>query len=278
MTVVSIKLVALILLSLLVVWLAWSRYRMRQRIRQLYREIDSLKMRGAEFVANVSHELKTPLTSIKGFAETLKSGAVQDPQRAIEFLSRIENNAERLSLLINDILDLSKIESPNVHLDHECFNPAEELDDLIKDFGVKLHSRGQQLSISNKVDSLVADRRLFDQVIRNLVENAHRYCGDGARIDISSERVIEQGETYNRFTVSDNGPGISAEDLPRIFERFYRTDKSRNRLLGGTGLGLAIVKHIMMSHGGFVRVASEPFKGSSFSIYFPLEKRPPILS
>jgi two-component system phosphate regulon sensor histidine kinase PhoR len=278
MTVVSVKLVAVILLSMSVVWLAWSRHRMRQRIRQLYREIDALKMRGAEFVANVSHELKTPLTSIKGFAETLKSGAVQDPQRAVEFLTRIENNAERLSLLINDILDLSKIESPNVHLDHESFNPAEELDDLIKDFGVKLQSRAQHLSIVNKVDSIVADRRLFDQVIRNLVENAHRYCGDGARIEISSERVVEQGESYNRFTVSDNGPGISAEDLPRIFERFYRTDKSRNRLLGGTGLGLAIVKHIMMSHGGFVRVASEPFKGSSFSIYFPLEKRPPSLS
>ena len=275
---VSLKVALILILFVVVVWLSWSRYRLRQKIRKLYREIDALKMRGAEFVANVSHELKTPLTSIKGFAETLKSGVVQDPKRASEFLTRIENNAERLSLLINDILDLSKIESPNVHLDHESFNPSEELEDLVKDFGVKLSSRGQQLLILNKIDSMIADRRLFDQVIRNLVENAHRYCGEGARIEISSDKIVEDGEWYNRFTVTDNGPGISSEDLPRIFERFYRTDKSRNRLLGGTGLGLAIVKHIMMSHGGFVRVVSEPLKGASFSVCFPLEKRPPILS
>jgi len=276
--VISVKLALILVLLSAVIFLGWSRYRLRKKIRYLYREIDSLKMRGAEFVANVSHELKTPLTSIKGFAETLKSGAVHDPQRAIEFLSRIENNAERLSLLINDILDLSKIESPNVHLDHEAFNPEEELEDIVKDFSVKLASRNQQLIISNKIESVMADRRLFDQVLRNLVENAHRYCGEGARIEILSDKVIEHGEIFVRFTVSDNGPGISSEDLPRIFERFYRTDKSRNRSLGGTGLGLAIVKHIMMSHGGFVRVVSEPFKGSSFSVYFPLEKRPPILS
>jgi signal transduction histidine kinase len=118
---------------------------------------------------------------------------------------------------------------------------------------------------------LKADRWLLDQALTNLIENAHRYCSEGAVIEIRGRLIEENSRTYVEFSVSDNGPGIKAEDLPRIFERFYRVDKSRNRALGGTGLGLAIVKHIMLSHGGLARAESQPGQGSKFSLLFPNE-------
>jgi len=245
--------------------------KLRFQLSEKSREIEMLKRRGSEFVANVSHELKTPLTSIKGFTETLKSGAIHDPKKAVEFLTRIEENSERLSALVNDILDLAKIESPNMYLECERFDPNEVMKDLEKDFAYQLSDRKQTLVVRSSVKELYADRRMFEQVIRNLVENSHRYCPEGARIEVQAAPTTEQGRNYVKFIVSDNGPGLSPEDLPRIFERFYRADKSRNRKSGGTGLGLAIVKHIMLSHGGFVRAASEPLKGVAFSMYFPSE-------
>jgi signal transduction histidine kinase len=189
----------------------------------------------------------------------------------MEFLTRIEENSERLSALVNDILDLAKIESPNMYLECERFDPAAVVDEIQKDFGHSLEQRKQSLVIRSNVKELYADRRLFEQALRNLIENSHRYCPDGSKIEIQSTTTTEQGRNYVKFMVFDNGPGISPEDLPRIFERFYRADKSRNRLSGGTGLGLAIVKHIMLSHGGFVRATSEPLRGASFSMYFPSE-------
>lgn len=267
------KLIAILFLLVVGSWIALEMRRLRNQLLEKDREIEALRRRGTEFVANVSHELKTPLTSIKGFAETLKLGAYRDPVKAIEFLDRIESNAERLSALVNDILDLAKIEQPNMYLEFESFDPNEVLEDIEKDFGLKLQQRKQALEVHCPLSSIKADRRLFDQALRNLVENAHRYCQEGARIQVFAETVREEGQNYAQFIVADNGPGISPEDLPRIFERFYRADKSRNRLFGGTGLGLAIVKHIMLSHGGLIRVASEPLKGARFTLLFPENPR-----
>jgi len=265
------KFVLVLVILSVCIWAALQFRKIKQKLEEKDREIDALERRGSEFVANVSHELKTPLTSIKGFAETLRAGALRDPQRAVEFLTRIEENAERLSMLVNDILDLAKIESPNMYLECEKFDPSRVIAEIKKDFDYPLSQRRQDLKVKAAVNEVYADRRLFDQAIRNLVVNAHRYCPEGAQIEIQSSSVSEQGRHYVKFVVSDNGPGISPHDLPRIFERFYRADKSRNRLSGGTGLGLAIVKHIMLSHGGFVRAASEPLKGAAFSMFFPLE-------
>lgn len=265
------KIILLIVIISVSVWAALEFRKLKQKLQDKDREIDALQRRGSEFVANVSHELKTPLTSIKGFAETLKAGALRDPQRAMEFLTRIEENAERLSMLVNDILDLAKIESPNLYLECEKFDPSIVISEIEKDFVFPLSQRKQNLIVKSPVKEVYADRRMFDQSIRNLVENAHRYCPEGAQIEVQSALVSEQGRQFVRFSVSDNGPGISPQDLPRIFERFYRADKSRNRLSGGTGLGLAIVKHIMLSHGGFVRASSEPLKGASFSMFFPVD-------
>ncbi len=268
----SFNLMTFLFLVLFLAVATWCGLTIRKLNKQLESkdlEIESLKVRGSEFIANVSHELKTPLTSIKGFTETLRSGAIRDPQRAEGFLQRIEENSERLSHLVNDILDLAKIESPNMYMESTAFKPDEVIEEIRKDFEYPLSARKQVLAIKNSVKDLIADKKLFGQALRNLIENAHRYCQDGTQIELSSQLVTEQGRVYARFVVSDNGPGIGPDDLPRIFERFYRADKSRNRALGGTGLGLAIVKHIMMSHGGFVRAASEPLKGATFSLYFP---------
>lgn len=235
-------------------------------LETMKQEVRSLRRYGSEFVANVSHELKTPLTSIKGYTETLKNGAIRDPKTALEFLDRIESNTDRLSLLINDIMDLSKIESPNLHMEIQEVNVSQVLKSLQEDFAFKLSQRRQVLAVRNEVEFLQADKRLFEQAFSNLVDNAHRYCPDGALIEVVGTL---QGDDWAQFDIVDNGPGISPEDLPRIFERFYRADKSRTRLLGGTGLGLAIVKHILISHGGEVKAASQRGRGATFTMRFP---------
>jgi signal transduction histidine kinase len=241
-----------------------------QKINKLKIEENlELRRRGSDFVANVSHELKTPLTSIKGYTETLKGMVNGDPEKVREFLTKIEENSERLSSLITDILDLSKIESENVHLELERFQIAPLLDEIKEQFTHKLSQREQKLLMRSDVAELYADRKLFEQALVNLIENAHRYCPDGALIEVAGESVFESGTPLAKFEVIDNGPGISENDLPRIFERFYRADKSRNRLSGGTGLGLAIVKHIMVSHGGSIRVTSARGQGSRFTLLFP---------
>jgi len=255
---------------LLLVLLRWHFLQLRHEMNKKNLEIAGLKQRGAEFVANVSHELKTPLTSIMGYTETLKSVILKDdPQKAIEFLNRIEQNADRLSVLINELLDLSRIESPNVHLEKEIFLLKELLVEVQSEFSLKLSKKNQVLVIRGNEIQLFGDRRLVAQALSNLLENANRYCQDGALIEVEASEIYRDGRNWIQIFVSDNGPGISSADLPRIFERFYRAEKSRTRLTGGTGLGLAIVKHIALSHGGQALVESELQKGTKFTLLFP---------
>jgi len=267
------KVIGLLLFLVGAFWIAFELRRLRRLVEDKNQEIDLLERRATEFVANVSHELKTPLTSIQGFAETLRNGAIRDPKTADEFLKRIEDNSARLTDIVNDILELAKIEAKNVYLESESFNPVDVIKEIEKDFEFLMKQRRQKIVIRPSVNEIFADRKLFKTALRNLVENAHRYCPEGAQIEFQAVEVIEQGREFNKVSVNDNGPGIGVEDLPRIFERFYRADKSRNRASGGTGLGLAIVKHIMLSHGGFVRAISEPLKGASFSLFFPTSSR-----
>ncbi len=243
---------------------------MEEALRKERLDNEQLLRRGAEFVANVSHELKTPLAAIKGYSETLRSAIKRDPDKALEFLQRIDDNAERLALLINDLLELSRIEAPNFHHQVELFKVDPVLQEVREQFAHKLSGRGQTLLVRNEVENLNADKRMFEHAITNLLENAHRYSGASSLIEITGTLKTENGRIWAEFKVQDNGPGISVEDLPHIFERFYRADKSRNRLSGGSGLGLAIVKHIMLSHGGHVKAQSEAKRGASFALYFPL--------
>ena len=228
-------------------------------------EVRKVQKMRSDFVANVTHELRTPLTSIRGFIETLRAGAISNPEVAGRFLEIIDIEAERLHKLISDILILSEIEDLRQDKDVEDFN----LNALIDDVAVLLDeaASARQVSIiveNDDVPLLVhANQYRIKQVLINLADNAIKYNYEGGKVYIKAERLPE-GPV--RLTVRDTGPGISREHQERVFERFYRIDTSRSRELGGTGLGLSIVKHIAQLYGGTARVSSQPGQGSTFII------------
>jgi len=231
-------------------------------------ELRHLEKIRQDFVANVSHELRTPVSSIKGYAETLLDGALEDKANAKEFVNIIYQDSNRLVSLINDLLDLSKIESGKLKMSFASLDPVL----LIKKGVTVINNQAQAKSISLKINipqdlpKIKADETRFAQVMINLLDNAIKYSSEGAAVIISAKAA----DGVLQIDISDSGMGISEEDLPRIFERFYRVDKARSRELGGTGLGLSIVKHIVSVHGGQVWVKSELGRGSTFSFTIPL--------
>lgn len=219
-----------------------------------------------DFVANVSHELKTPLTSIRGFAETLLEGAVNNPETAKRFLSKIEKNASNLQNLIEDLLRLSEIESGRLQLHPIPLTLANIFQEIKTNFTEILGEKDIQLKIDAPTDSKVlAESAALKQILTNLIENAIKYSNPGGDITLAAEPK----ENRIEISIADTGIGIPAKDLPHIFERFYRVDKARSRDLGGTGLGLAIVKHLVHTHGGNVQVESTEGKGTCFHFALP---------
>lgn len=222
----------------------------------------------SDFVANVSHELRTPLTSIRGFAETLLDGAYEDPATARKFLMIINKEAERLSRLIDEILNLSRIEDEKFVLNYEEFS----ISDIIQRTAAIVQTRAAEKNLTINIDipddlpAVQGDPDMIRQVLLNLVDNAINYTQPGGTVLVRA--AVEQGEL--RVDVQDNGIGITPENLSRLFERFYRVDKARSREMGGTGLGLAIVKHIVEAHKGKVQVESKVGRGSTFSFRLPL--------
>lgn len=224
-------------------------------------DMRKVELMRTQFVANVSHELKTPLTSIKGFAETLK--IVKDDETREKFLDIINKEAERLTRLINDILVLSNIES-NLVADIEEFLPSTVLEDVINMMRKAALNKNIILEFEdNNSELIVGDKDKFYQLGLNLVENAIKYSNDPGNVKILSYNK----DGYYCLKVKDNGIGIPKEDIPRIFERFYRVDKSRKK--GGTGLGLAIVKHIVKTFNGEISVESNLGKGTTFEVKIP---------
>ncbi len=221
-----------------------------------------------DFVANVSHELKTPITSIKGFVETLLDGALENRADAERFLHIVAKQADRLNAIIEDLLSLSKIEQSDtvneIELVEERIRPL--LDAALLSCANKAEQRGVEVHLQCD-DTLRAavNAPLLEQAIVNLLDNAIKYSDAGDVVEI----VAASADSQLSITVRDEGCGIEPEHLPRLFERFYRVDKARSRKLGGTGLGLAIVKHIVNTHGGRVTVTSEPGAGSTFHIHLP---------
>ena len=230
-------------------------------------EIKKLEKMRSEFVANVSHELRTPLTSIRGFVETLKEGAVDDPGKARYFLKIIERQSNRLNNLIEDLLQLSKIESQEIAMNLQSIDLRDLIDKTISEFKEKIEQKDHKIKINTSLQLplVKADPEQIEVVFRNLLDNAIKYTPNRGEISIST---LEKAENIY-IEIANNGIGISAEHLPRLFERFYRADKDRSRKLGGTGLGLAIVKHIVQAHGGTVGVDSELGKGSKFFFTLP---------
>jgi two-component system phosphate regulon sensor histidine kinase PhoR len=230
-------------------------------------EIRRLETIRKDFVANVSHELKTPLTSIKGFVETLLEGALEDKENNRNFLKIIQEHAERLNSLVDDLLSLSYLESKEMLLEKQALNLRRLLDEVISGFKAQLKKKDieikNELSDSVEVD---ADKHRIGQVFINLIDNAIKFNKEKGKI-----RIYSQPENAKiKVIVEDSGIGIPEKDIPRIFERFYRTDKARSRSLGGTGLGLSIVKHIIELHSGNVGVESTEGLGSRFFFTLPL--------
>jgi two-component system, OmpR family, phosphate regulon sensor histidine kinase PhoR len=226
---------------------------------------ERLELVRQEFLSNVSHELRTPLTAIMAFVETLESGANEDPESAQRFLAIIRKNASRMHELIDDILELTAIEGGNVQLRAGRV----DLHALAGDVCASLATQAgtQKIMLKNNVAPgtvVYADARRLEQMLTNLIENGIKFSHENGTVTIS-----HHAGDRDAIVVEDDGDGIAAQHLERVFERFYRVDRARSRDLGGTGLGLAIVKHLALLHGGEVSVKSELGKGSQFTIHLP---------
>jgi two-component system, OmpR family, phosphate regulon sensor histidine kinase PhoR len=219
-----------------------------------------------EFVANVSHELRTPLSLIKGYVETLLDGARDNPEVAERFLRIIERNAQRLDLLIQDLLTISALESGRVTLNLQPVALRELADKVFVDLKRRADTKDARLVNQLPELSVTGDEDRLEQVLANLVDNAIKYGRAGGTVIVGG-RTADDGKA--EVFVQDDGPGIPPESLERVFERFYRIDKARSREQGGTGLGLSIVKHIVQSHGGTVWARSELGQGTTFFFTLP---------
>jgi two-component system phosphate regulon sensor histidine kinase PhoR len=216
-----------------------------------------------DFVANASHELRTPVAAISSAAETLESALGRDPAAARDFLQMIQRNAERLRNLVDDLLDLSRVESQDFAIRLETVEVREMVGAVVDLFRERASKK--KITLKSEIadgSSVLADRRGLEHVLTNLVDNAVKYCPSGSRVTV--RMGAEQG--YSIIEVEDDGPGIEKEHLPRLFERFYRVDPGRSRELGGTGLGLSIVKHLVDAMRGNISVESEPGKGTRFVV------------
>ncbi len=236
------------------------------------KEIETLKELAnyrKEFLGNVSHELKTPMFNIQGYLHTLIDGGLEDASINLNYLNKASQNLERLSNIVHDLEMISQIETNSLTLDITRFDIIKLVDDVLDDLAMKADTREIALQLKGESDQAIfvkADRETIRQVLTNLISNSIRYGKQGGTTTVN---VIDKGENV-AVEVADDGIGIADEHLPRLFERFYRVDKSRSRELGGTGLGLSIVKHIIEAHGQTIQVASKPRAGSTFG--FTLKK------
>ncbi|ALS29227.1 histidine kinase [Paenibacillus sp. 32O-W] len=241
--------------------------------------IRRLERMRSEFVANVSHELKTPIAAVKGFAETLLGGAVDDPETARAFLQIIFDESDRLNRLIGDILELSKIESRRVPLQFSPVELSSFLERTVEVVKTEAARKSIALELKCEQDLYVeADEDRLRQIMMNLLANGINYTPEGGKVTVIAEAIAANGEPapegadYERvrIRITDTGIGIPKKDLPRIFERFYRVDKARSRSSGGTGLGLSIVKHLVELHKGTISVDSVVGKGTTFTLELPV--------
>jgi two-component system phosphate regulon sensor histidine kinase PhoR len=226
------------------------------------------KMR-QDFVSNVSHEIKTPLTAIKGFVETLQHMAKDSPEESSRFISIIGKHANRLEAIVEDLLQLSRIEKENEakQIEFEVGFIRNVLRSAIQICHTKAETKHIDIELAcDETLKAAINAALLEQALINLIDNAIKYSEDGGRILVGAEKTPSE----LTISVQDDGIGIAKKHLPRLFERFYRVDKARSREQGGTGLGLAIVKHIARAHGGHVTVESQQGKGSIFTLHLPV--------
>ncbi len=240
---------------------------MTGKIRTDFIYLKKLEQMRREFLGNVSHELKTPIFAISGYLETLLNGAIKDERVNMHFLSKAYEHTGNLSNLLNDLIDISLIESGQMRMSFRYFNLRNAMQELVDEFSPTMDNDEIELVVNpiRKGLQIYSDKARFRQVMINLLQNAAKYTVRG-KIEI----IVEEDGEECTIKVKDTGVGIQEEDLPRIFERFYRVDKARTRDVGGTGLGLAIVKHILEAHESKIEVESTYGQGSTF--FFKLKK------
>jgi two-component system, OmpR family, phosphate regulon sensor histidine kinase PhoR len=245
------------------------------RLESEHAELEKLERVRKDFVANVSHELRTPLASIQGYTETLLDGAIHDSENNLKFLNIIRQNAERLRGLTADLLVLSQVEQGQKKFKFAPYSvnrllaaDVEMMRPIASNKSIELiHQLAGETAPDEEVE-VFCDAQAVHQILTNLLDNAIKYTPDGGRVTVGARRL--DGPMVEIF-IRDTGLGIPPQDLPRLFERFYRVDKARSRALGGTGLGLAIVKHLTRAQGGDVRVESQPDHGSTFYFTLPAQ-------
>jgi two-component system, OmpR family, phosphate regulon sensor histidine kinase PhoR len=219
-----------------------------------------------DFVANVSHELRTPVSVILVNSEMLLDGAMEDPVMGKRFMNAINDNAQRLALLLNDLLDISKMEAEKMELEPQEFHIAEAVQKIVDSLEAKAAEKQHDITVDiSQALRVFVDEKVFDQILTNYVDNAIKYTPEQGKILV----MAQESDQRIRVAVSDNGPGIEEKHHQRIFERFYRVDKGRSKYMGGTGLGLAIVKHLARSSGGDVGVTRSETGGSLFWVSLP---------
>lgn len=233
-----------------------------------FKKLDDMRK---EFVANVSHELRTPLTTVKSYTETLIEGAIDDRETAMEFLDIINSEADRMSFLVRDLLQLSRFDNKQIVFNFSKININDFINENIRQNKIHAENKQQKITyIPFKSDAFItADKDRISQVFNNILTNAIKYSPEEAKITV----WVHENESFYMISIKDTGMGISKEDIPKIFERFYRVDKARSRAMGGTGLGLAIAKEIMEGLGGKITAESEMGKGTTMTMYF-LKKMP----
>ena len=229
--------------------------------------LERLQRMRSQFLANVSHELRTPIFAIQGFIETLLNGAINDPKVNKNFLEKANNHTVNLNNLLNDLIDISMIESGEMRMSYRYFDINTFVNNVINEFNPMAGEKNIKINFSPTEEGLqvFGDKDKLRQVFGNLLQNAIKYTDEG-----NVEVLIENDKKFVNITIKDTGIGIPEEDLNRVFERFYRVDKARSRAVGGTGLGLAIVKHIIEAHNSKILVKSKLGEGSEFS--FKLKK------
>ena len=243
-----------------------------QRKKEIEVLQDNEKFR-KEFLMNLAHELRTPIFSVQGYVDTLLNGALEDENVNRKFLSNASKSIDRLVRLVDDVDEISKLESGKIPIIQESFIIQDLISDVYEEFSLKAKERKTQMLFKKGTEGNIwvhADMQKIKQVLVNLIENALKYGNENGTITAGCYVIDEK---YIYVEISDNGPGIAEEHLSRIFERFYRADRSRARTIGGTGLGLAIVKHIVEAHGQTVNVRSKPGVGSSFGFTLDRSER-----
>lgn len=223
-----------------------------------------------EFVANVSHELRTPLTSIKSYSETLLDGALEDRETSEHFLGVINNEADRMTRLVKDLLQLSRLDNQQLKWQFERISLVDLVKSAVERLHMEANSRKQTLEcyVLGEIPEIEADYGRMEQVVFNIIGNAQKYTPENGKVTVYVGKILN--DVY--FKVADNGIGIPESDLPRIFERFYRVDKARSREMGGTGLGLAIAKEIVEAHSGSINISSSVNVGTEVTVQLPIKQ------